>query len=122
MTFASTAVILFAKKEREEPVSFAQRNAAENGGQSIKRKEYLRKPLVIITFVLNAISLLALMAIARESIVVINVTSRIDLETNNMEFKKLKIEDLIPASYNPRKDLKPGDKEYEKIKKSIIYD
>ncbi len=36
-----------------------------------------------------------------------------------MEFKKLKIEDLIPASYNPRKDLKPGDKEYEKIKNSI---
>ena len=36
-----------------------------------------------------------------------------------MEFKKLKIEDLIPASYNPRKDLKPGDKEYEKIKNSV---
>lgn len=26
---------------------------------------------------------------------------------------------LIPATYNPRKDLKPGDKEYEKIKNSI---
>ena len=33
--------------------------------------------------------------------------------------KKLQISDLKPASYNPRKELKPGDKEYEKIKKSI---
>jgi DNA modification methylase len=36
-----------------------------------------------------------------------------------MEFKKLKIEELIPASYNPRKKLKPGDNEFEKIKNSI---
>lgn len=36
-----------------------------------------------------------------------------------MEFVKLKISDLIPAEYNPRKALKPGDKEYEKIKRSI---
>lgn len=27
--------------------------------------------------------------------------------------------DLIPAAYNPRKDLKPGDAEYEKLKRSI---
>ena len=26
-----------------------------------------------------------------------------------MEFKKLQISDLKPASYNPRKELKPGD-------------
>ena len=32
-----------------------------------------------------------------------------------MEFRKLRIKDLIPASYNPRKKLKPGDKEFEKI-------
>ncbi|MHC1731989.1 MAG: site-specific DNA-methyltransferase [Bacteroidales bacterium] len=36
-----------------------------------------------------------------------------------MEFKKLKIEDLIPASYNPRKKLNSGDSEFEKIKNSI---
>ncbi|WP_337531364.1 ParB N-terminal domain-containing protein, partial [Zhenhengia sp.] len=36
-----------------------------------------------------------------------------------MEFKKLEVDVLIPATYNPRKDLKPGDKEYEKIKNSI---
>lgn len=36
-----------------------------------------------------------------------------------MEFKKLPIADLVPASYNPRKVLKPGDVEYEKIKNSI---
>ena len=32
---------------------------------------------------------------------------------------KKKIDDLKAASYNPRKDLKPGDKEYEKLKRSI---
>lgn len=37
-----------------------------------------------------------------------------------MEFKKITISDLIPASYNPRKKLKPGDREYEKIKNSIL--
>lgn len=31
----------------------------------------------------------------------------------------LPIKDLNPAEYNPRKKLKPGDKEYEKIKHSI---
>lgn len=36
-----------------------------------------------------------------------------------MLFQKYKISDLIPAAYNPRKKLKPGDKEYEKIKNSI---
>lgn len=36
-----------------------------------------------------------------------------------MEFKKLNIDTLKPAAYNPRKDLKPGNKEYEKIKNSI---
>ena len=32
-----------------------------------------------------------------------------------MLFQKYKISDLIPAVYNPRKKLKPGDKEYEKM-------
>ena len=41
------------------------------------------------------------------------------VKETNMEFKKLKIADLVPASYNPRKALKPGDAEYEKIKNSI---
>ncbi len=36
-----------------------------------------------------------------------------------MNIKKIKIEELIPATYNPRKDLEAGDEEYEKIKKSI---
>ena len=30
-----------------------------------------------------------------------------------------KLKDLNPAKYNPRKKLKPGDKEFEKLKKSI---
>lgn len=36
-----------------------------------------------------------------------------------MQIEKLKIQELIPADYNPRKDLKPGDSEYEKLKRSI---
>lgn len=36
-----------------------------------------------------------------------------------MEFAKKKLTDLIPADYNPRKDLKPGDSEYEKLKRSL---
>lgn len=36
-----------------------------------------------------------------------------------MRIEKLKTELLIPADYNPRKDLKPGDPEYEKPKRSI---
>lgn len=35
----------------------------------------------------------------------------------NIETKKLR--DLTPAEYNPRKDLKPGDPEYEKLKRSL---
>ena len=36
-----------------------------------------------------------------------------------MQIEKLKTEQLIPAEYNPRKDLKPGDAEYEKLKRSL---
>ena len=36
-----------------------------------------------------------------------------------MQIEKLKTDLLIPADYNPRKDLKPGDQEYEKLKRSI---
>jgi ParB-like chromosome segregation protein Spo0J len=36
-----------------------------------------------------------------------------------MDVKTVPINELIPSVYNPRKDLKPGDQEYEKIKKSI---
>lgn len=36
-----------------------------------------------------------------------------------MVIEKIPMEKLIPADYNPRKDLKPGDAEYEKLKRSI---
>lgn len=36
------------------------------------------------------------------------------------ELKVLPVGVLKPAAYNPRKKLKPGDKEYEKIKNSIV--
>lgn len=37
-----------------------------------------------------------------------------------MEIKKLPLKELKPAAYNPRKKLKKGDKEYEKIKQSLL--
>lgn len=36
-----------------------------------------------------------------------------------MNIQKIKITELKPAEYNPRKDLKPEDIEYQKIKRSI---
>lgn len=36
-----------------------------------------------------------------------------------MEIKKVSVDKLKAAEYNPRKDLKPGDAEYEKLKRSI---
>ena len=36
-----------------------------------------------------------------------------------MNIEKKNVKELLPADYNPRKDLKPGDPEYEKLKRSI---
>ncbi|HFI0087695.1 TPA: site-specific DNA-methyltransferase [Streptococcus suis] len=37
-----------------------------------------------------------------------------------MEIIEIRLSELHPASYNPRKKLKKGDKEYEKIKQSLL--
>ena len=36
-----------------------------------------------------------------------------------MQIQKVSADRLNPAAYNPRRDLKPGDKDYEKLKRSI---
>ena len=36
-----------------------------------------------------------------------------------MNIQKVNAAQLNPAAYNPRRDLKPGDKEYEKLKRSL---
>ena len=36
-----------------------------------------------------------------------------------MEIVKVPVEQLLPADYNPRKDLRPGDPEFEKLKRSV---
>ena len=36
-----------------------------------------------------------------------------------MQIRKVSADRLNPAAYNPRRDLKPGDKDYEKLKRSI---
>ena len=38
-----------------------------------------------------------------------------------MLIEKKNVTELLPADYNPRKDLKPGDKEYEKLTRSIEF-
>ena len=37
----------------------------------------------------------------------------------DMDIRKLPVEMLNPAEYNPREDLKPGDDEYEKLLRSV---
>lgn len=37
-----------------------------------------------------------------------------------MEFTRKKIDELVPADYNPRKDLQEADKEYQDIKNGIL--
>ena len=37
----------------------------------------------------------------------------------DMNIRKFKLSELNPAKYNPRKALKPGDPEFEKLKRSI---
>lgn len=37
-----------------------------------------------------------------------------------MEFVRKKIDELVPADYNPRKDLQEADKEYQDIKNGIL--
>lgn len=39
---------------------------------------------------------------------------------NDMQWETFSLDSLRPAAYNPRKKLKSGDKEYEKIKNSIL--
>jgi ParB-like chromosome segregation protein Spo0J len=37
-----------------------------------------------------------------------------------MDIQTVAISDINPAAYNPRRDLQPGDADYEKLKKSIL--
>jgi DNA modification methylase len=37
-----------------------------------------------------------------------------------LQIEKIPIKKINPAPYNPRKDLKPGDSEYDKLKRSIL--
>ena len=37
----------------------------------------------------------------------------------SMNIQKISVDQLKPAKYNPRKDLKPGDPAYEKIRRSL---
>ena len=45
---------------------------------------------------------------------------KLDPKSLNVTLANVPLTDIIPAAYNPRKDLKPGDPEYEKLKVSIF--
>ncbi|CDI50097.1 DNA methylase N-4/N-6 [Clostridium tetani 12124569] len=86
----------------------------------IKIKEIEKRQHFINIPVLTVEKNLVLMEIKIENTVATTATLKIDFGgIRKMEFKKLKISDLVPAAYNPRKKLKSGDKEFEKIKSSI---
>ena len=36
-----------------------------------------------------------------------------------MEIRTMRLAELRPADYNPRKDLQPGDPEYIKLRRSV---
>lgn len=38
---------------------------------------------------------------------------------NDVQIERMPLSQLVPAAYNPRKDLQPGELEYEKLKRSI---
>lgn len=48
-----------------------------------------------------------------------SVPGKDDEMNTQMNLQRIPIEKLKPAKYNPRKDLKPGDPAYEKIKRSL---
>ena len=39
-----------------------------------------------------------------------------------MEIRKVPVDQLKPAKYNPRKDLQPGDPEFEKLTADPSYE
>ncbi|MCD8098043.1 MAG: site-specific DNA-methyltransferase [Lachnospiraceae bacterium] len=41
------------------------------------------------------------------------------MKMDKLNIRTMKLADLNPAKYNPRKELKPGDSEFEKLKNSI---
>ena len=39
--------------------------------------------------------------------------------SSDMEIRRVPVSKLNPAAYNPRKDLQPGDAEYQKLARSL---
>src|SRR5688572_1371068 len=57
---------------------------------------------------------------SREGIPLVNVgMALVTAKEAVMHVKRISISKVNPAPYNPRKDLQPGDPEYEKLKLSM---
>src|SRR5699024_3246846 len=48
-----------------------------------------------------------------------NTLGKDDEMNTQMNLRRVSVDKLKPAKYNPRKDLRPGDPAYEKIKRSL---
>ena len=46
-------------------------------------------------------------------------TEREAQDVAEIRYGRMKLADMAPAEYNPRKDLQPGDHEWEKIENSL---
>lgn len=100
--------------------SSVRMNVAGSGGKKILRHVIKVKQLFTTIPARSVKKSSVATETRKESSAVMTAISNQDFGVKKMEFKKLPIDDLIPASYNPRKKLKPGDSEFEKIKNSIM--
>ncbi len=57
--------------------------------------------------------------IARDYIRAIGGFEKVRGVGSGMNIEKVPVSQLLPAKYNPRKDLKPGDPEFEKLRRSV---
>lgn len=116
---ARVAKVPSNKKAKEERVAFALRVVAERGGANTPNNAHEKIRHVTGLLVRTAPKRLPVTGTKSESSVVIPAISNLDFGVKTMEFQKLRIDELMAAHYNPRKKLKPGDREFEKIKNSI---
>jgi hypothetical protein len=127
-------------RKQDENGSSAQTPVDENGGRHIQKSLIKGRPLFIKKLVPIVVIRTRSMEIRTENTARMNVMYmtgfggrkkaeilmlilpkvRRKMMMSEMKWQSLSVDALKPAAYNPRKKLKTGDKEYEKIKNSIL--
>ena len=119
MDFVRSANSRFGRKNVAEKSDFAQIAAATIGGRRTQKSARNGiRPFINIPANIAAKRVRPTVTRTGNTAATIAISKQ-DFGEKKMEFKKLPIDSLVPASYNPRKKLKPGDSEFEKIKNSI---